>query len=238
MAFADITRIKNLTTALLNASERTLEGVPIFGTAVSDHARSSLEIEATCINAAMMVGRAICESDSSPFRSEFLVETTLSHGEVIPFHYGDTTVPTITPYAGATYDVRGVRKSLDRIEAYRTNKNSVYSSVAHNAASNGSAADTAGYYDIVNGIFYFTGEDATMLLATFDRTNVVSKLPDALEPTIVKLACSMSKKEGDSSDGIFASWTAEGMADLTAIQAGATAFSPLDDQIQRRGDRT
>ena len=146
-------------------------------------------------------------------------------------------MPTITPYTGAAFTLKGVRKAYDRIEAYRRNTNNVYGSVAHNAASGATASSLAGFYDIVNGIFYFTGFSATMKLAIFTRADVIAKLGDVTEPTIIKLACGMSAKDGDTSDGLFASWYQQAMNELNEIRSGATAFQPIDDALQQRGDK-
>jgi hypothetical protein len=235
---ADLERIINHTTALLNAYLRLPSGVPVYGPQVGDSARSNLEIAETCLQAAIKTAQAICESDSHPFRIDFLDDIALAHGEPVPFHYGDTSVPSITPFAGATFTMRGVRKAFDRIESYRLNRNGAYSSVNHNAAGTGNTASPlAGFYDIVNGVFYFTGHQATMKLADFDRDDVIEKLPDAVEPTVIKLACGMSAKEGDTSDGLFQLWLSHGMNDLSELKTGATAFQPIDEAIAARGDR-
>lgn len=235
---ADLDRIIAHTTALLNAYYRLPSGVPVYGPTVGDSARSNLEIAETCLQAALKTAQAICESDSHPFRVDFLDDIALQHGEAVPFHYGDTSIPVITPFSGASFTLKGVRKAFDRIESYRINKNSVYSDVNHDTAGDGSTASPlAGFYDVVNGIFYFTGYSAVMKLAEFDRDDVILKLPDAVEPSVIKLACGMSAKEGDTSDGLFQSWLAQGMNDLAEIKAGATAFQPVDDAIAVRGDR-
>lgn len=235
---ADLDRIIIHTTALLNANTRSVAGVPVYSAAVGDKARAEDEIAETCLQAAMKTAQAICESDSHPFRVDFLDDIALMHGDPVPFHYGDTSVPIITPFSGAAFTLKGVRKAYDRIESYRLNRNKVYSPTDHNAAGTGNTASPlAGFYDIVNGIFYFTGYSATMKLADFDRDDVIEKLPDAVEPTIVRLACGMSAKEGDTSDGLFQSWLNLGMNDLAAIRGGATAFQPIDDAIQARGDK-
>ena len=238
MPSADLPRIIVHVTALLNANTRSIAGVSNYTNAVGDNARSSAEIAETCLLAALKTAQAVCESDSHPFRVAFLADTTLVHGDPIPFHYGDTAIPTITPFSGAAFTLKGVRKAFNRIESYRINKNTAYSKTNHNlATSGGGASILAGFYDIVEGIGYYTGFSATMKLATFDRTNAVARLPDGIEPTIIKLALGMSGKEGDSSDNLFAGWSAQGMSDLAEIKNGATIFSPVDDQIAARGDQ-
>lgn len=235
---ADLTRVQTLVTALLNANTRATDGTPSFTTAVGDKSRSQAEIAETCLEAALVTARYACESDSSPFRTAFISNVAVTHGSPIPFHYGDSSVPIITPYAGASFTLKGVRKAYDRIEAYRRNDNNIYSDIAHDASDSGLASDLAGFYDIVNGIFYFTGYSATMPIATFTRSDVFSKLDEGIEPVIVKVALSMSKKDGDSSDGIFASWTQEAQNDLDRMKAGASAFQPIDEALTARGDVT
>lgn len=235
---ADIDRIATQVTQLLGAGEKVSTGAPIYNRNVADFARSPMEIEASCINGALMAAQAVCESASSPFRTPFLEVADLEHGQPLPFHYGDTSVPEITPFDGATFTLRGVRKSYDKIEAYRINANNIYSPVAHDQPNAGKASPIAGFYDIVNGIFYFSGCEATMFLANFTRDTAVGLLADALEPVVIKLALGVSAKDGDTSDGLFQAWYAQGMQDLAGIRSGATAFQPVDTFLAARGDQT
>jgi len=239
-------------TALLNAAVRTTAGLPQYTANVGDNSRSAEEITETVMQCSMMVATTLCETDSHPWRVAFLENTTLVQAEPLPFHHGSTSIPDIKPYFGSVYLIRGVRKSYAQIEAYRQNINFVYSPINHNAAgpaqvpapTSGDPNTTltfsplAGFYDIVNGIFYFTGYEAYMKLAKFTRTDVLAKLPEAIEPTIIKLSLGMSAKDGDSSDGVFANWTQLGTNDLTQLKSGATVFSPVDNAIQMRDERT
>lgn len=220
---------------MLNASTRTSTGAPIYSSVVGDFARSPMEIEENCYQAAILTAKAICESDSSPFRSEFLEAMDLVHSEVLPFHYGDINIPDIVPYPGATITLRGVRKAYDRIESYRINKNDAYGP-AHNVADNGGPSHLAGFYDIPNGIFFFTGHTASMLLANFTRDDVFDKLDEGIEPVIVRLALGLSAKEGDTSDGLFQMWYTQGMNELNEIKQGASAFQPVDAAVAARSD--
>lgn len=241
--YADPTRITRLVTALLNANTRDASGTPDYTTAVGDKARSSAEIADIIINAALVTARAVCESDSSPFRADFLTDFPLQQGAAIPFHYGDTSIPEIVPYDGAD-SIKGTRKAFDKIESYRTNKNQVYSPVAHDEPQTDADGNISGksiisgFYDIVNGIFYFTGFSATVKVAFFTRADVFGKLSEALEPIIVRLALGMSAKEGDVSDGLFANWYAQAMNDLSEIKAGGTAFQTIDEAIKGRSQQT
>jgi hypothetical protein len=67
--------------------------------------------------------------------------------------------------------------------------------VDHNASDSGQASPIAGLYDVVNGVFYFTGYSATMKLCTIDRTTVFANLPDALEPTVIRLLAECPPKK-------------------------------------------
>jgi hypothetical protein len=231
---ASLTRITDQVTALLNASTRGADGTPVYSSVVGDKARSANEISASCYNAAMQVARAVCETDSHPFRSEFIESVALDHSEPVPFHYGDISIPEIIPYSGAGFTMKGVKCPYDRIESYRRNRSNIYSPVAHNASDNGQASPIAGFYDNVNGIFYFTGYQASMLVALFDRTDVFDKLSDALEPVVIKVALGLSAKEGDTSDGLFQAWAVQGSNDLNEIRGGATAFQPVDMAVEAR----
>jgi hypothetical protein len=230
----DVTRVINQVTALLNANTRDAAGNPVYSSAVGDKARHATEIETSCYNAAMMTARAICETATHPYRTAFIADTPVTHGDELPVHFGDTAPPQITPFSGAGFTLSGIPRPYDRIESYRRNRNKMYSPVDHNASDSGQASPIAGLYDVVNGVFYFTGYSATMKLCTIDRTTVFANLPDALEPTVIKLACGMSAKEGDTSDGVFGSWLGQGMRDLSEIKGGATVFSPVDQSIDAR----
>lgn len=233
---ASLTRITDHVTAMLNANARTPSGAPVYSSTVGDKARSPMEIEENCTQAAILTAKAICESDSSPFRSEFVEAMDLVHSEVIPFHYGDTNIPDIVPFPGATVTLRGTKRSYEKIEAYRINRNGVYGPV-HNASDNGNPSILAGFYDIVNGLFFFTGHTASMLLAIFSRDDVFDKLDEGIEPVIVRLALGLSAKEGDTSDGLFQMWYSQGMSELNEIKQGATAFQPIDAAVAARSDR-
>jgi hypothetical protein len=234
---ADLTRVQNQVVALLGAGTRSAAGVPVYSTALLDKARATEEIQASCYNAAIQVARAVCESASSPFKGEFLDTMDVAHGQALPAHFGEASPPKILPYSGAPNTLAGVRRPYDRIESMRINRNNAYGPT-HNLAYQGGASPLAGYYDIVDGVFYFTGYSATMALADFDRTDVFDKLNDGLEPVIIVTALAMSSKEGDTSDGIFGSWMQQAGAALAEIRAGATAFSRIDEALAIRGDRT
>lgn len=231
---ASLSRVQNQVTILLNANTRDGSGNPVYSSAVGDKARHATEIETSCYNAAMAVGRAICEAGSSPFKEPFIEVVDLDHGEPVPTHYGDTSVPEIVPFSGATFTLRGIRSTPDRIDSYRRNRNNIYSPVAHNASDGGQASPIAGRYDIANGIFYFTGFSATMMVGSFERADVFAKIPDALELTIVKLALGYSAKEGDTSDGLFSSWAVQGQNDLDQLRAGGSQFQPIDMGMEAR----
>lgn len=231
---ASLSRVQNQVTILLNANTRDASGNPVYSSAVGDKARHATEIETSCYNAAMEVARAVCEAGSSPFKEPFIEVVDLDHGEPVPFHYGDTSIPEIIPFSGAGFSLQGVRVTPAKIDSYRRNRNNIYSPVAHNASDGGQASPIAGLYDIANGIFYFTGYQATMMVGLFERDNVFGKIPDALEPVIVKLALGMSAKEGDTSDGLFNSWAAQGQNDLNQIRAGGTQFQPIDMAMEAR----
>ncbi len=231
---ADLTRVQAQVTILLNANTRDASGNPVYSSTVGDKARHATEIQNSCYNAALEVANAICETASHPFRSEFIEVMDLNHGEPIPFHYGDFSPPEIVPFANAGYCMRGIKSTPDRIDSYRRNRHNVYSPVAHDASDGGQASPITGYYDVVNSIFYFTGYQATAMLCLVERTTVFTKLPDSTEPTIIKLACALSSKEGDTSDGLFQSWAALGMQDLQMIRSGGTEFPPVDMAQQAR----
>lgn len=240
---ADQNRISTHVTALLNASTRSVAGVPNYTSAVGDLARSPAEIAMSVSHAAMEVARAVCETAGHVWRESFLEEVELSHAAPIEFSYGTTEIPQIQPFEDADYRIDGVRRSFDKINSYRLDKtraanDRIYSRIAHDESNGGLPAKLAGFYDIVNGIFYFTGHAAFMRLARFDADDVFSKLPDAVEPVIARIALGASAKEGDTSDGLFAAWRQTGINDLQQIRSGATVFSPVDDAVQIRGSQT
>jgi hypothetical protein len=231
---ASLTRIQDQVTAMLNANTRTPSGAPVYSSTVGDKARSPMEIEENCLHAAIMTAKTVCETDAHPWRTPFLAINELEHGEPLPLHYGDTSVPDIYPFDSADFTLRGVRRSLEKIESYRVNTNNVYGP-AHDQPVNGTASPLAGFYDIVNGIFYFTGYEAEMYLANFTRADVLDKLDEGIEPVIVRLALGLSGKEGDTSDGLFQMWYAQAQSELGLIRSGATVFQPVDNVVEQRG---
>jgi len=237
MPNADKNRITNQVIALLNAGTRKLDGTPNYNSTVGDGGRASGEIATSVLNAAMEVARAVCETPGHAWMESFFEEVELQHASAIPFSYGATTVPKIQPFKNANFYLQGVRRSFDKISSYRINRNQIYSAVAHDASNGGAASKLAGFYDIVNGIFYFTGYAAFMNLASFSSDDVFGKLPDSAEPIITRMALGSSAKEGDVSDGLFAAWRQMGMNDLQQIRSGATVFSPVDNDIQNRGSQ-
>lgn len=215
---ATLDTIKKQVIALLNLASRDSDGIPTYGTTLSDNLYADDEIDRAVQSAVTEIMKAICETDGHPQRSLFITSgATLTHGAVLPDHYGSIGVPRITPYSGATFTISGKVKSVEEISAYRANPDHLYSLKDHNEADGVMPSKLAGFYAIDGQTFYFTGHSAVADIATFTEGSY-ALLPDTYHPLGIDLAIANLRKDGDSSD-IFSSYEQRAIAGLALIRS-------------------
>jgi hypothetical protein len=215
------------------ASRNTGTNVPVYdSTTLGDQTYALNEIARSVTSAGTRIMEAICQTEGHEHRSLFTTSVVLTHGAVIPPHYGPIGVPEITPYSGATYTIKGKLKSVEEVVAYRNNVNLRFSKIPHNLASGSSHSKLAGFYALDNDNVYFTGNSAVSMLANFAEANS-NLLPDSYHPLAIDLAIAGLKKDGDVSD-IFAVYEQRGEAGLALIRAQKQAQPSLSKTIGTR----
>jgi hypothetical protein len=216
------------------ASRNTGTNVPVYdSTTLGDQTYALSEIARSVTSAATRIMEAICQTEGHEHRSLFTASVVLTHGAVIPPHYGPIGVPEITPYPGANYTIKGKLKSVEEVVAYRNNVNYRYSKIKHNVASGSRThSKLAGFYALDNDSVYFTGNSAVSMLANFAEANS-NLLPDSYHPLAIDLAIAGLKKDGDVSD-IFAVYEQRGEAGLALIRAQKQAQPSLSKTIGTR----
>lgn len=234
----DSQRVKKQIISLLSANERNGTGVLQYSTNLGDEGYLSGEIDTAIIYAKLDVMRAICETDGHPSRSPFVSDTPVNHAEQLPMHYGSPGVPLITPFDGAEYVLPGTRKSYEQIISYRNNENAgglggIYGEFAHDVSiDGGGASKLAGYFAIVENVFYFTGFSAKLPLADFEE-NDGQDIPDAFEPSIVRLSLGNLAKDGTISEK-YAFYAEQGLRDLASIRTGEISVPNLKPSVGTR----
>ncbi len=238
MATVDLIRVKKQVISLIGANERdAISGLRVYSGNSGDEAFLSAEIDTAISYALLEVMAAVCGTDGSPLRGAFVTNTAVNHGEPLPQHYGTPGVPKITPFTGATFTISGVRKSVEEISSYRNNpivfgSKRLYSDFNHNQNANGQASSLAGYYSIVEGVLYYTGQSAVIPLAVFDESSE-DLLPDSVEPTIAALAVGNLAKDGTISEK-FSEWFQRGEMQLNLIRNGEVPTPSVKPTIGAR----
>ena len=117
--------VKSQAISLLNLSPRDVTGTHTYTASVAggDTLYSQEEIDQAAENAVIDIMRAICETPGHPQRVLFTQPEALTHGQILPDHYGPIGVPRIRPFSGAAYKIAGKVKSVEEIQAYRANPN-------------------------------------------------------------------------------------------------------------------
>lgn len=200
---ADLTVIKKQVIDLLNAGTYTA-GVRTYSATSGDEDFLDEAIARAITEAKYIAGEKVCAAEDSTLKSAFLIaDQAITHGAMIPTHYGNILNVKITPFSGATFTIRGARRSAAQIDAYRDNVNSMYDSVAHNAADTGLGATVpsslAGLYSEENNLFEFTGFSATISYYDFTSTDLAN-YPASLEVPITHLAVGLLGKDGTVSE--------------------------------------
>jgi hypothetical protein len=217
-ARCDLTVLTSRVISALNAGTAAT-----YGTTINDDRRSAGEITAAILSADARVCHAICESTENGYRTLFMSEVDLTHGEEISEPIGPIGRPKIQPYEGAEW-VLGHPKSADEIDSYRANTESLYDEIDHDEEG----SSLAGFfdYDPIAKAFRFTGHAAKVSIATFTKSEACQS-PVAYEDTVFGLALSVLPKEGDSAPyiGLIG---AQAVNHLREIKSGAMEVSPID----------
>lgn len=222
MGNADFDRIKARVTEILNAS-----AAGTFSSTLSarNKTRNADAIEAACFEAGLKVIQFIA-SFPNEFRNEFVEPTTLNHGDELPAHLGKPTYVEIQKYSGAGWTA-GNQKDYHKVDSYRTNRLKTYDDKDHNVQD----STLAGYYDISEDKIYFTGYACRVGLAAAERDDVLTKIPDFFENTVIKLAVGNCLKAGEGAIllNIAQGYNAAAENDLMMFKGGARSLPPVPE---------
>ena len=227
MAFADFNRIKNRVTETLNSCAPGSFSSTIDG---RNKTRNAAAIEAACLEAALAVA-AVLASTANEYRSSFVTVSAINHAANLPEHLGETAKIEIQRFSGADWREADTQsKSYQQIEAFRASLGgdyigNIYDSIPHNEKD----STLAGYADIWENKFYFTGFAARIGTANIVRSEVAAKIPETFESTVIKLAVGNCAKAGDGaySEAIAARYRSEGQSDLAEFKTGRRAFAEV-----------
>jgi len=161
------------------------------------------------------------------FRNNYLQEETPDYKELLPDHFGQPFYVDIQPYPDAEWQV-AAPLNYQKIESYRSLGN-IYdlNGKAHNVKD----SSLAGYYDIWEDRFYFTGEAAKIGLAQISRADVATKIPAFLENTWIRLSIGESGKAGVGQYdlGMITLYGQKGEADMAEFANGRRTFAEVSE---------
>lgn len=187
--------------------------------------RNAAAIQDFTIEAGLDLLRAIGETPNE-YRSALVAEVTPAHMTQLPDHTGDPVFVEIQKYDGGPWEA-AERRDYKKIDAYRHNNNDIYSDLDHDQQG----SELAGFYDIWEKRFYFTGFAARIGLVQIARADTETKIPEILEPVWVRLAVGNSAKAGDGtySQTMAGIYGQRGMAELAEFKGGRRAFPEVSD---------
>ena len=161
------------------------------------------------------------------YRHNYITEETPTYKALLPDHQGQPAYVDIQPYAGAEYQT-GSQLNYQKIESFRQLKD-IYdpNKLAHD--QQGSAL--AGYYDLWEQRFYFTGAAAKVGLAIVTRADVETKIPSLLVNTWIRLSIGESAKSGTGQYdmGVVGMYGQKGEADMSEFATGRRIFSEVSE---------
>lgn len=219
----DATRVESHINDILNAA-------PTFGAAITAGIRSAGATTNARIQSGWEVLRAIAANPNSSYFGSLAALVTVAHNALMPSYEGEPGIPVITPYNGGAV-IDGVPAEPGQIDSYRASNlyTGAYDgvNVAHNAADSSQPSRMAGRYSIVNGRFKFTGYTAQIPLIQLTRAMADTGVPEAFEPTVVKLSITKLIKPGDAAHTLAAGYQQLALVDLQAIRGGAMEVPPV-----------
>jgi hypothetical protein len=161
------------------------------------------------------------------YRGNYLVPTPLNYQDLLPDHQGQPASVDIMPYPEGPWQP-GAPLNYQKIDSYRA-LGKIYdpSGIPHNVKG----SSLAGYYDIWEQRFYFTGMEALLGLAIITRADVATKVPAIMENTWIRLAVGESAKSGTGQYdmGVVAFYGQKGDGDMTEFANGRRTFSEVSD---------
>lgn len=193
MGAADFNRIIERVVTLLNASD-----AGTFSSTLSarNKTRNIDEITACCYDGALTVMRVVAATPNE-FRTNFITTLVPAHGDLLPEHHGNPVFVEIQKYLNSAW-TQGDRRDYRKLDSYRIDgakaaKYRVYDKIPHNEIN----STLSGYFDVWESKFYYTGFAARVGLATVSRADALTKIPDFLEPTVIKFAFANCPKAGE-----------------------------------------
>ncbi len=220
---ADQTRVLKRTLEILNLSEA---GGYAATLSTRNKTRNIDAITDLVIEAGLDLLRVLGETPNE-YRSLLTNTLTPVHGAQLPEHVGDPVFVEIQKYDSKPNWEPAERRDYKKVNAYRLNTDNIYDSLDHDVAD----SPLAGYYDIWEQRFYFTGFAARIGLVQIVRADTATKIPETLEPTWVRLAVGNSAKAGDGtySQSMAGVYGQRGQNDLEDFKAGRRGFAEISD---------
>lgn len=229
---ADETTVKQRVTEILNACDPGT-----FASTISTNYkdRNATAISEAVREGALMIARTICSNPNHVHRGLYVsgTPTVLTHGGELPDMAGEGDLVEIQPVSGGDFIV-GTPVDAQKIDSFRANVSTLYSSVAHTTAN----SPLAGYYNVSQGRIRFTGYAAQMYHPLISRSTASGLVPDEYEDTWVKLSVGLTIKEGDNLLPIASLYYQWGMSDLSLIASMGTVppVPPPERAMEARGD--
>lgn len=224
MPNADQTRVLDRVTEILNLCDPGT-----FSSTIStrNKTRNETAISTFVTEAGLEILQMLAETPNE-YRHNFVAETTPSHGDFLEDHQGQPVYVLIQKYATGPFEEGSDAKSYLEIESMRNNPN-IYdpAGIAHNAVN----SSLAGYYNIWERKFYFTGNAAKVGLAQVARADVADSIPEILEPVWVKKSVGKALKSGlGAYDAeVVKMYGGEADGDMAEFKQGRRIFSEASD---------
>jgi hypothetical protein len=195
------------------------------------------DVQAARIESGMEVLRAIASNAKGGYFQSLAAPVGVPHDSFLPAHDGEPGIPRIVPFEGA--DAReGLWADPDDIDSWRNDSPTapIYTgagdglAVAHDQPdSDGRPSPVTPRYSLVGGRLKFTGLSAEVPLVQLTRAMADEEVPEAFEPTVIKLTVGRLVKPGDAMFAFAAQMRAEGLQDLVDIKGGAVQVAPVPD---------
>lgn len=214
---ADITRVTKRVLDILNASDAGTYSATVSS---RNKTRAQASVDDAIIEAGLQIVSTIAAYPNE-FRAAFVAPVNVTHGQLLPDHLGAPVYVEIQKYASADW-TEAKQKNYLKVQSLRRNESKIYDKLDHDV--NGSSL--SGYADIWERKVYFTGYAARVGLATAVRADVATKIPDILEPTLIKLSAANCLKAGEGAYlvNIAESYFNKAQFDLAEFRGGKRTF--------------
>ncbi len=200
---ADLDKIKKQVIDILNANEFDEDGVKQYSATSGDEDFLDGAISRAIEEAKIIAAERVCLSDNSTLKTPFILSNqAITHGSLIPIHYGNIFNIKIVPYSGADA-IRGQKRTSLIINSFRQNPDNINGQFNHNeedtSFENPTPSQLSGFYSEEHNLFEFTGESATINYADFTNT-ALTAYPTSLEVPITHIAVGLLAKDGSVSN--------------------------------------